>query len=288
MVASIDYRLGFSAIDVEEVGKAQLRAIQDLSSFIRYAKGESKDLKIDTNKIFTTGSSAGGFTVLHQAYLDLKDNPQFIDTTGVGDLEGHGNLNGSSSKVKAIYSMWGAIADTNWINKGDIPVGCIQSIYDPCVPWNYGIACFLTDLNVYGSYSINKRAKNVGIYTTLRGFNSTEHDIGMSNPLYRDTVITEMSNFFYSILCTSTTFVSEAIKDKAPILLYPNPFSDVVNVNYKHSYKYKIISSQGSIIQEGFCKTGKIDCSRLKPGFYIFKMYSGNTYVSRKLVKLFY
>ena len=71
--ASINYRLGFFPIDSANAVKAVVRATQDLRAAIRYFykdKQTTNQFKIDTNKIFIGGSSAGAITALHVGYLD--------------------------------------------------------------------------------------------------------------------------------------------------------------------------------------------------------------------------
>ena len=66
--ASIDYRIGFFPIDSANAVKAVVRATQDLKAAIRFFykdKQTANTYKIDTNKIFIGGSSAGAITALH-------------------------------------------------------------------------------------------------------------------------------------------------------------------------------------------------------------------------------
>ncbi|MBC7919680.1 MAG: alpha/beta hydrolase [Ferruginibacter sp.] len=199
VVASIDYRVGVVDASPMAKGKAQIRAIQDLKSFVRYAKFNAASARIDVNKIFITGSSAGGATVLATAYLAYSERPTYMDTTGVGSLEGRGNLNGSNAAVKAVYSLWGAVSDTTWIQRGDVPVGCIQSVDDPCIPWNYGpSSCNVPGYGSYGSHAISTKAKNSGIYSSLHGYSSSEHDYGFTFP-HIDTTIAKMTDFLYPL-----------------------------------------------------------------------------------------
>jgi dienelactone hydrolase len=199
VAASIDYRVGVADTTSTAKGKAQIRAIQDLKSFIRFAKANATTTKIDATRIFISGSSAGGGTVLATAYMDYAERPLYMDTTSVGSLEGKGNLNGNNASVKAVYSMWGAMGDTSWIKPGDIPVACIQSMNDPCIAWNYmSSTCNTPGYGSYGSNSINIRAKSLGIQSALYGFNSDVHDLGMTFP-YIDTTIAQMSNFLYPL-----------------------------------------------------------------------------------------
>lgn len=197
VVASIDYRLGFSdPSSITQFGKAQIRAVQDLKSFIRFVKQNASSTRIDTTKIFTCGSSAGGVAALAAAFLDYSERPAYIDTTGVGGFEGKGNLNGHSTQTKAVYSMWGAVTDTSWIKAGDIPVGAIQSINDPCIPWNFlASSCQMPEYGIFGSNAIYKRASNLKIYSTVYGFKSDDHNLGLGFP-HIDTTIAKMSEFF--------------------------------------------------------------------------------------------
>jgi hypothetical protein len=199
VVASIDYRLGVADASAAAKGRAQIRAIQDLKSFIRYTKQNAATVKADINKIFISGGSAGGATALATAFMDYGEQPAYMNPTSVTELQGNGNINGNNASVKAVYSLWGAVSDTTWINAGNIPVGCIQSISDPCIAWDYiASSCNVPGYGSYGSHAINTRAKNLGIYTSLYGYNSNVHDLGMSFP-YIDTTIKEMTNFLYSL-----------------------------------------------------------------------------------------
>jgi acetyl esterase/lipase len=106
VVASIDYRVGVPDTTAAQKGKAQVRALQDLKSFIRYAKQNAQMAKIDTGRIFIAGSSAGGATVLAAAYLNYGEQPAYVNPVTAADLQGYGNINGYSANVRAVYSMW--------------------------------------------------------------------------------------------------------------------------------------------------------------------------------------
>lgn len=203
VVASIDYRLGIlDNASPQLIGQAQLRAVQDLKSFLRFAKGNAEAARIDPARIFLVGSSAGAGTVLAAAFLDDHEQPAYLDTTGVGGLAGRGNLNGQNTAVKAVYSLWGGVVDTLWIQAGDVPVGAIQSIqsiHDPCIPWNSSASSSIVpNYPLFGSNSIHARAKNLGIHTALHGFDSDQHDLGLTFP-HLDTTIAKMTAFFYPL-----------------------------------------------------------------------------------------
>jgi hypothetical protein len=197
VVASIDYRVGVPDTTAIQKGKAQVRALQDLKSFIRYMKQNAEMVKIDTASIFITGSSAGGATVLGAAYLNYGEQPAYMNPVTAAELQGYGNINSFDASVRAVYSLWGAIGDTSWINAGDIPVGCIQSINDPCIPWDYiASSCNVPGYGIYGSNSVSRRARNLGRHNSLYGFHSAVHDLGLDFP-YIDETIAEISKFLY-------------------------------------------------------------------------------------------
>ncbi|NJK96986.1 MAG: carboxylesterase family protein [Bacteroidales bacterium] len=285
IVASIDYRLGVLDTTANQKGKAQIRAIQDLKSFIRFSKQNAATLNLDVNKLFIAGSSAGGATCLATAFMSYSERPSYVDTSGVGSIDGRGNINGQSTKIKGVFSMWGGVSDTTWIQTGDIPVGCIQSIYDPCIPWTYiPSSCNVPGYPVFGSSSINQRANNLGIYSRLYGFNTSVHDYGLDNLNGLDTTIVEMTTFFYNILCGTTTGLNENFGNNQSIV-YPNPFSTEVNIApTMKDFQYKLYDLHGRIIKQGQNEYN-ITTSDLPSGVYVLKVFNRSNNYSFKIMK---
>ena len=200
VIASVDYRLGFEKFNAKGLVNAVIRSVQDLNAFIRYAKANADSLNIDTNKIFIAGASAGGIAVLAKAYMKMDSIFTQSGMSNISELEGNTNNLSNTTSVAGVYSMWGAVLDTNWIQKGDVPVGCIHSIADSTVPFISGPFRKNAALILYGSYSIYTRAVNEGIFTTLHTYDSHEHDLGLKVVPYKDSTVTFMSNFFYDIM----------------------------------------------------------------------------------------
>lgn len=71
------------------------------------------------------------------AFMDFGEQPSYMNPTSITELQGNGNINGNNASIKAVYSVWGALNDTTWIQAGDTPLGCIQSISDECIAWDY-------------------------------------------------------------------------------------------------------------------------------------------------------
>jgi acetyl esterase/lipase len=198
--ASIDYRLGVDKMNVRSIVQGLIRSVQDINAFVRYSKAHADSLEIDTNKIFISGASAGGLAVLAKAYIKIDSVAAKLGITSLNDLEGSDNDLPNTSSIAGVYSMWGAIVDTSWIQAKDPPVGCIHSIDDHTIPYVSGSHNGDTEFTLYGSYSIYTRARNVGILTTIHAYNSGQHDLGIKAEPYKDTTIQLMSEFFSQII----------------------------------------------------------------------------------------
>ena len=59
VVVSIDYRLGFNPLDGSSIDREFYRAVQDQRAALRFLFQNAAQYGIDTNSVFTTGSSAG-------------------------------------------------------------------------------------------------------------------------------------------------------------------------------------------------------------------------------------
>lgn len=200
VAASIEYRLGVDRTNGGSMIKGLIRAIQDLNGFIRYAKANADKLNIDTNKIFISGSSAGAITVLNKAYMKMDSAAARYGVYSSADLEGNSNNLPNTSTVAGVYSMWGAILDTSWIQDKDIPVGCVQSLRDPLIPWISGHLDEDPSITLFGSYSIYTRARNAGLLTSIHWYESNQHDLGLKVAPYKDTTIQLMTDFFSQII----------------------------------------------------------------------------------------
>ena len=125
LTASIQYRLGYKGssiscpMDTIELIRAWYRASQDAKSAIRWFKEYHETFRIDTNLVFAGGWSAGGYALTGLAWMNEEyEKPiqtgQLNDTLisnqlyvrpDLGSVNGLTNLNGSSSKVKGIFSF---------------------------------------------------------------------------------------------------------------------------------------------------------------------------------------
>lgn len=144
--ASINYRLGFFPVDSVNAIKAVLRATQDLKAAIRYFykdRATANTYKIDTNRIFIGGSSAGAITALHTGYLDKAcEIADYIDATNLaalGGMEGASGNPGYSTRVAGVINLCGALGRYSWMEAGDVPLVSIHGTNDGTVKYNRGV-----------------------------------------------------------------------------------------------------------------------------------------------------
>lgn len=168
VAVSMSYRLGWNPLAAtEQERRGQLlnaiyRAIQDTRQCVRthkeIADGENT-YAIDPNKIVVFGEGTGGYIALANATLDdaakiyipkFCPNPfdlteSYIDSTQVGNIAGfNGNLtlyqpNGYDYDTHFCVNMGGALADTSWLDPGDVPMVAFHTVFDPFAPFTEGI-----------------------------------------------------------------------------------------------------------------------------------------------------
>lgn len=177
--ASIDYRKWRKHVlpDSLEYMETAIRATHDMHAAIRFFKADAagpNHYKIDTNKIFVGGYSAGGIMAAQVAYLDnLEEVPSHLQTI----LERNGGIAGNnaypehSSTIAGAIVIAGAIYNTHIIEKGTHPpfLG-IQGTKDEIVPYNRGWARSPTATNVIqldGTANIHKTNKTLNLPSTL-------------------------------------------------------------------------------------------------------------------------
>lgn len=218
VVASIDYRLGIEThhdgdVDSMFAMETVIRSVHDLRAAIRYFKMDYSELGntfgIDTSKIVIGGVSAGAITAIHTAYLnELSEIPEYIDTSKIGlggGLEGNsGNAAYTSTGVKGVINICGAIKDTGWMAPNDIPILSLHGDSDQIVPYGTAVI-WLLDLQpivqVDGSHSIDQRAEHLGMQHCLFTYTGADHVPHLDSITYVDTTMVLMRNFLVSLLC---------------------------------------------------------------------------------------
>jgi acetyl esterase/lipase/PKD repeat protein len=179
--ASVNYRLGL--VPTTSGGeRAIYRALQDGRAAIRFLKEFATTFRIDTNRIYVAGNSAGAIIALHLPFAD-KESERPASTYSslllddLGCLDCSGNTYSHTVEPAGIISLWGAVGDTAWMEPGDQnPILMIHGTDDNTIPFiegpPYGWPGFPP---VYGSLRISQRALQLGIYHELHPYFGEGH-----------------------------------------------------------------------------------------------------------------
>ncbi len=303
VAASIGYRLSSSISNDTESFEAMLRALHDAKAAVRFFRKEGTLYGVDTSQIFVTGSSAGAITALHLAYLDSNEVPTYVDWSRVdSSFEGMSGNAGFSSRVQGVISNWGAIGDTAWIKKGDVPVFCVHGTADSLVRYNL--------IPAYGPFRYSSKyiimaAQEKGIDNGLRLFVGAGHELD-GDTVKQDSAIQDFSAWLSTILKRTTTSVTEAsVHLPTSITLdqnYPNPFNPSTTIQYTVAgvrnqasgvsevriVIYDVLGRAVATLVNGRQAPGtyevKFDGSRLPSGVYFCHMTAGSFTQVRRMI----
>jgi poly(3-hydroxybutyrate) depolymerase len=264
VAASINYRLGFRPTH-NEIQRAGYRAVQDANAAIRYLINQ-KELNINPELVFVSGTSAGAITALNVAFMSDDDRPAITKGGRLGDEGRIDAINpevAGSFEVRAVGNMWGAVYDLKMLGNQSTPVISFHGEGDPIVPYRSGypfqqmlldaiddfgswfdedgvIHGLLGSINpnrllfdqMYGSYGIDRELRRNNVNTEIHAFPIDKHSLhldedgGMNE---RFNLIQDGLTAFFSSEMESRP-VSIAKDDADPQLISINP------THVKHCY----------------------------------------------------
>ena len=107
VAASIDYsNMSPFHISSKNLIRSAYKAVQDLSTAIRYFKANSEQYKIDTSNIFLVGSSSGSIVILHELFMKEDERPlEVFYEPYLGDI----HTKGDTSLLKYSTDVRGAV-----------------------------------------------------------------------------------------------------------------------------------------------------------------------------------
>lgn len=218
VVASINYRIGFNPASKSSLERAAYRAVQDARAALRYLSANAAAYRIDPRYVFLGGSSAGAITALNTAFMKEEERPE---STGrniwraqidLGKLDESTNTVTGEYTIRALVNLWGAVNDTNIIDSYErIPVLSVHGDADKIVPYNYSYPFLDLDTGLtanivsklYGSFPIDRRLKDLGIYSELITLHDAGHEPQYEPGRYRmvmDTIQAYATEFYFRAL----------------------------------------------------------------------------------------
>ncbi|MBC8257013.1 MAG: carboxylesterase family protein [Candidatus Marinimicrobia bacterium] len=213
VASAIDYRLTGDLIwspNSETAYRATAKGMHDLKGAIRFFRMNdetSNDYRIDSDRIYAGGVSAGGIVAVNAAYLDLESEIPASLTDYIaenGGLEGNSGNDGYDSHFHGVINLCGAVGDYNWIVAGDIPIVNIHGDEDTVVPYGDGlITLFGLNMQVYGSYVINETMLSLGNSSDLYTFEGYDHNPFNESNNNMDITVEFTRDFMYDFVCSS-------------------------------------------------------------------------------------
>lgn len=274
VTVSIGYRLGaMEPTKSEDMIRAVIRALQDARGAVQFMRKRATNFKINPNKIFFAGYSAGAVTGLHLAYLDKAEefaqiaDPAILNQMG-GINSASGNHGAVSWKVAGVIGYSGAIARRDWIETGDAPVIAIHGAQDDIVPYNTAEPLFgivQPPLVMDGSGRYVYAAREVGVCADLLTFSTEGHlypyNAVRASQAY-DFIRQRLCRWVHNVSCTPSNniiadqtiglFGRHGQEFDAPVSIYPNPASGSITLSTSEvgPIVFKLLDMTGRTIME--------------------------------------
>ena len=197
VAVSINYRLGFHARK-KEFREAELRALEDADAALEYLLGR-EDLRIDRNRVFAAGTSAGAMTALNLAFRLYGDRP----------MEEVSPRLPAGFHIRAVANLWGSVHDLSVLENARAPILSFQSTADPVMPYDRGYpvgwAGKLFSDPMYGTHAVHEKALELGLRAEHHPCPEPRHRLHLDDAL-------EYTQRFYEIRDAMVAFFAEEME----------------------------------------------------------------------------
>ena len=256
--ASINYRMGFRPSS-KAIQRTAYQATQDAHAAMRYLMAKKDIYRIDPENLFVGGASAGSITAINLAYMRNENRPEAtyssFMTEDLGDIENSGNDYSEDFKIKAIANMWGSVFDLEMLENSNASIISFHGDEDDVLPYRFGYPfsalgefqkVFFDEM--YGSYYIDQKAKELGIRSELHTFHGEGHTLHLDeNRKLNDnfyTIQNEMVDFFYEELNPYPVYI---VQDKSDIQLFTIDTTEVMVSDWNVVGGLSINETKGSV-----------------------------------------
>lgn len=197
VAVSIDYRLGYHA-SRNEFREAELRALEDADAALDYLL-RREGLRIDPDRIFVAGTSAGAITALNLAFGLYGDKP----------MDRVKPLRDKDFRIRAVANLWGAVHDLSILENASVAILSFQSEKDPMVPYDYGYPMGKTGRLIsdpmYGTHAIYEKALEIGLRAEHHACPEARHRLHLDDAM-------EFTPRFYEIRDAMAVFFAEQME----------------------------------------------------------------------------
>ncbi|MBR5781320.1 MAG: alpha/beta hydrolase [Bacteroidales bacterium] len=228
---SINYRMGFR-VNSKAIQRTAYQATQDAHAAMRYLMAKKDIYRIDPDNIFIGGASAGSITALNLAFMRNENRPEASYSSfmseDLGDIETSGNEYVEDFKIKAVANMWGSVFDLEILKNANSSIISFHGDEDVVLPYRFGYPfralgefqkVFFDEM--YGSYYIDQKARQLGIRSELHTFIGEGHTLhldenrNLSDNFY--TIQNEIVDFFYEELQPYPVYIKH---DKSDVQMF--------------------------------------------------------------------
>lgn len=255
---SINYRMGFRP-NSKAIQRTAYQATQDAHAAMRYLMAKKDIYRIDPDNIFVGGASAGSITAINLAYMRNENRPEATFSSflmeDLGDIESSGNDYREEFKIKALANLWGSIFDLKILENSNASIISFHGDEDDVLPYQFGYPfTSLGDFQkvffdeMYGSYYIDQKAKELGIRSKLHTFHGEGHtlhldeDRNLNDNFY--TIQNEIVDFFYEELNPYPVYI---VQDKSDIQLFTIDTTEVMVSDWNVVGGMSINETKGSV-----------------------------------------
>ena len=274
---SINYRMGFRT-SPNAIQRTAYQATQDAHAAMRYLLSKKDVYRIDPDLLFVCGASAGSITALNLAYMRNENRPEtsysYFLTGDLGDIEASGNDCDETFEIKAIANMWGAVYDLEMLRNSNASIISFHGDEDVIMPYKSGYPFEAMGVfkkvffdEMYGSYCIDQKAKELGIRSKLYTFEGEGHalhldeDRNLNENFY--IIQNEIADFFYQEINPYPAYITQ---DENDIQLFTIDTTDVASADWDVDGGLVINRSKGVIRVSWF---DDARCHKLKvSGYY--------------------
>jgi len=301
--ASIDYRLlSWLQFSESALMRDAYMAAQDVSSAIRFFKLHCDDYRIDPERIFLLGNSAGSIAILAEMFMGEEERPEQTFTEpdlGTMHSSGFEEYAGISPTVAGAIPHWGGVNALDVIDVEEYtPICMIHGTDDLTVPFDSGY-CFSNFIlpsmpYMYGSQAIATHLESVGITDfEFHPFEGEEHAFYYS-PTYQideekfALCFNITRDFLWKHLEYSTTVPETVLPD---VDVFPNPANATLFLNDEAllengSYRLTMMDMYGRILlSKNIASHSFIDVSQWPSGVYVARFEQNGSCCFRKFVK---